>query len=145
MKWRWTACSGSRIPTSIDIPRLVGLLRKVAPGRHRDEVEKTIMLVCDKLPAGADRAGPVLAALAKVPAAETPKYLPLLGRLGGAKALQVVEAALGQADPEVKQAAVRALCNWPDADGGRQAVGTGQPRRRPGDRGDRHCGPTSGW
>ena len=102
-------------PDEFDIPRLVGLLRKVAPGRHRDEVEKTIMLVCDKLPAGADRAGPVLAALAKVPEAESPKYLPLLGRLGGAKAFQLVEASLGQADPEVKQAAVRALCNWPDA------------------------------
>jgi hypothetical protein len=102
-------------PDEFDIPRLVGLLRKVAPGLHRDEVEKTIMLVCAKLPAGADRAGPVLAALAKVPAAESPKYLPLLGRLGGVKALQVVETALGQADPEVKQAAVRGLCNWPDA------------------------------
>ncbi len=103
-------------PDEHDIPRLVALLRKVAPGRHRDEVEKAILLVCDKQPAGADRAGPVLAALAKVPAAEKPKCLPLLGRLGGAKAYQVVETALGQADPEVKQAAVRALCNWPNAE-----------------------------
>jgi len=102
-------------PDDIDIPRLVGLLRKVAPGLHRDAVEKTIMLVCEKLPAGEDRAGPVLAALAKVPQAEPPKYLPLLGRLGGAKALQLIEASLAQTDPEVKQTAVRALCNWPDA------------------------------
>lgn len=102
-------------PDEFDIPRLMALLRKVAPGLHRDAVEKTIMLVCEKLPAGTDRAGPVLAALAKVPPAESPKYLPLLGRLGGAKALQLIEASLGQAEPEVKQAAVRALCNWPDA------------------------------
>ena len=102
-------------PDQFDIPRLIALLRRVPPGGHRDEVEKTIMLVCGKLPAKADRAGPVLAALAKVPPAESPRFLPLLGRLGGSKALQVVETSLGQADPEVKQAAVRALCNWPDA------------------------------
>ncbi len=102
-------------PDDFDIPRLVGLLRKVAPGLHRDAVEKTIMQVCEKLPAGEDRAGSVLAALAKVPQAEPTKYLPLLGRLGGAKALQLIEASLADADPEVKQAAVRALCNWPDA------------------------------
>ena len=73
------------------------------------------MLVCDKVPAGTDRAAPVLAALSKIPAAESPKYLPLLGRLGGAQALQQVEAALGQANPEVRQAALRGLCNWPTA------------------------------
>jgi len=102
-------------PDEFDIPRLMGLLRKVEPGRHRDAVEKTIMLICDKLPSNADRAGPVLAALAKVPEKESHKYLPLLGRLGGDQARQRVEAALQQADPEIKQAAVRAVCNWPDA------------------------------
>lgn len=102
-------------PDKTDIPRLVRLLLNVPPGKQRDEVEKTIMLVCEKLPAKADRAEPVLAALAKVSADQAPKYLPLLGRLGGAKALQTVQASLSQADPQIKQAAVRALCNWPDA------------------------------
>ncbi len=131
-------------PDDIDIPRLVGLLRKVAPGLHRDAVEKTIMLVCDKLPAGEDRAGPVLAALAKVPQAESPKYLPLLGRLGGAKALQLIEASLGQADPEVKQAAVRALCNWPDATVAGKLWELASRSDDPGI-GERRCGPTSAW
>jgi len=103
-------------PDKSDIPRLVGLLLKTAPGRHRDEVERTIVIVCDKLPAGADHAELVLAALAKVKASEAPKYLPVLGRLGGPKALKRIEAALGDADPEVKQAAVRGLCNWPTAE-----------------------------
>jgi len=102
-------------PDSHDIPRLVGLLRKVPAGRHRDEVEKTIMLVCEKLPAGSDRAEPVLAALGKARADQFPQYLPLLGRLGGSKVLRIVETFLQQGEPEVKQAAVRALCNWPNA------------------------------
>ncbi len=103
-------------PDDTDIPRLVKLLLSSEPGRHRDEVEKTILIVCQKMPAGADRAAPVLAALAKVDRAEGPKYLPLLGRLGGPKALAVITPALESPDAAAKDAAVRALCNWPNAD-----------------------------
>lgn len=103
-------------PDEYDLPRLVGLMLKTPRGRHRDEVEKTILIVCEKLPAGADRARPVLAALAPADRSRLPEYLPLLGRLGGPKALEIVDAALGGSDPEVKRAAVRALCNWPDAE-----------------------------
>ena len=102
-------------PDKHDISRLVSLLLRLPQGRQHDEVEKTILRVCEKLPADAVRADLVLAALAKVPATDSPKYLPLLGRLGGAKALQIVETSLKQDNPEIKQAAVRALCNWPNA------------------------------
>ena len=40
--------------------------------------------------------------------------LPLLGRLGGPSAWQVIDKSLS-ADGEEKEAAVRGLCNWPDA------------------------------
>jgi HEAT repeat protein len=101
-------------PDKTDIPRLVKLLAKTEPGKHRDEVEKTILIVCGKLPAGADRSEPVLAALAG--SADTVRYLPLLGRLGGAKARKQIEAALASPDPSIQEAAVAALCNWPNAD-----------------------------
>lgn len=103
-------------PDKHDIPRLIKLLLKTTPGKHRDEVEKTILIVCEKRPTGSDRAEPVLAALVQVDPAEASKYLPLLGRLGGPKARKQLESALGSADPEVKDAAVRALCNWPNAE-----------------------------
>lgn len=103
-------------PNDYDVPRLVKLLLATPPGKHREEVERTILIVCEKLPVAADRATPVLAALAKVDSSELPQYLPLLGRLGGAKVLEIVNAALGSDNPEVKQAAVRALCNWPSAE-----------------------------
>jgi hypothetical protein len=46
---------------------LLKLLERSTPGRHRDDVERTLLIVCDKQPAGADRAEPVL----KAPAAWT--------------------------------------------------------------------------
>jgi HEAT repeat protein len=103
-------------PDKTDIPRLVKLLLRTAAGRHRDEVEKTIVLVCQKLPPGADRAELVLAALVRAPGSEAPKYLPLLGRLGGSQALAKIEKALAIDEPAVQEAAVRGLCNWPNAD-----------------------------
>jgi HEAT repeat protein len=103
-------------PDKTDIPRLVKLLLKSEPGRHRDEVEKTILIVCDKLPAKADRSQLVLAALAKVDPSQTPTYLPVLGRLGGSKALEKIEASMDSSDAAVREAAVRAVCNWPNAE-----------------------------
>ena len=103
-------------PDKTDIPRLVKLLLRTEPGKHRDEVEKTVLIVTEKLPAGADRSELVRAALASVPPSDAPKYLPLLGRLGGAGSLGLIQSALVDADPEVREAAVRGLCNWPNAD-----------------------------
>ncbi len=102
-------------PDQHDIPRLVKLLLRSRPGRHADEVERTILIVCEKLPPDADRAEPVLHSLRGVPESDAPKYLPLLGRLGGAEARRRIDAGLAHADASVREAAVRALCNWPDA------------------------------
>lgn len=111
-----TGLRGIADPDKADLTRLVKLLLKTAPGKHRDEVEKTILLVCEKLPKGADRAEPVLEALAQVEPGEAATYLPLLGRLGGPKARKQIEASLASTEANVKEAAVRALCNWPNAD-----------------------------
>ena len=103
-------------PDDSDVPRLVKLLLRVEPGRHRDTVERTILTVCDKLPPDDDRSKLVLDALAAIDRSEMPKYLPLLGRLGGPKALAIIEPSLHSTDPDVQAAATRALCNWPNAE-----------------------------
>jgi HEAT repeat protein len=102
-------------PDDTDISRLVKLLLTVE-GERREEVERTILIVCEKVPAGTDRVQPVLAVLAKVAPSASPTYLPLLGRLGGPKAAQMIDAALKSSEPAVKDAAVRGLCNWPSAE-----------------------------
>lgn len=100
-------------PDEHDVPRLVGLLMRTPAGRQRDAIERTITIVCEKLPPGRDRGEPVLAAVRRLSSAEVTQYLPLLGRLGGPRARQIIESAMGSDDPPVRQAAVRALCNWP--------------------------------
>ncbi|MFW6170758.1 MAG: HEAT repeat domain-containing protein [Planctomycetota bacterium] len=103
-------------PDQQDIPRLVNLLLKTEPGQHQDEVEKTILLVTEKLPPDADQSKPVRRALESVPRSKAPKYLPLLGRLGGGAALDIIQSGLESSDSEVRGAAVRGLCNWPNAE-----------------------------
>ena len=113
------ALDGLRVicdPDTTDVPRLVKLLLRVPAGKHADEVEKTILVVCNKLPDDADHAELVLAALRSAPESQAPKYLPLLGRLGGAEARKRIDAGLASSDAAVREAAVRALCNWPSAD-----------------------------
>ncbi len=107
-------------PGKTDIPRLLKLLLKTEQGKHRDEVEKTILIVCAKLPDGMDRSERVLASLAGSDfngseRDETIQCLPLLGRLGGPNALQRIQKGLASEDSAVREAATRALCNWPNA------------------------------
>ena len=103
------------LATPDDVPAMIGLLSKTAKGRHRDEIEKTILLVCKKTKNDADQAAAVLAAFAKAGETERCTLLPLLGRLGGEKSLAIVTAAMKSDNPKIQTAAVRALCNWPDA------------------------------
>ena len=118
-------------PDEHDVPRLVTLLLKTPAGRHRDEVERTITVVCEKMPAGSDRAEPVLAAFEGIPSAETPQYLSLLGRLGGPKARQIIDASLKSDQPRVRQAAVRAALQLANCGGRGPALGTGQLAGQP--------------
>jgi HEAT repeat protein len=103
-------------PDEHDVPRLVKLLLQTPAGRHRDEVEKTILIVCQKQPEGADLAAPVLEAIEEIEKAQPKEYLPLLGRLGSAASLSRIEAAMESDDRSLREAAVRALCNWPNAE-----------------------------
>jgi HEAT repeat protein len=103
-------------PDQSDMPRLVELLYRTQPGTHRDEVEKTIAIVCDKLPAGTDRAQGVFDLLSAADDARKVICLPLLGRLGGAQARRTIESYLESQDNNASEAAVRALCNWPNAE-----------------------------
>lgn len=56
------------------------------------------------------------AALPKAPPPARRSLLRLLRCAGGPEALAAVRAAAGDADAEVRDVAVRALCDWPDAD-----------------------------
>ena len=59
---------------------------------------------------------PLLAAYAQTQGAPKRALLRVLCVVGGAKALAAVRAATGDADAELKEAALRALCDWPSAE-----------------------------
>jgi len=119
-------------PDEFDLPRLLSLLAGIQPGAHRDEVEKTVAIVCDKLPAGEDRAAKVLQLLADADEGRKIMCLPLLGRLGGESARKIVESYLVAPDAAARESAVRALCNWPNAEVADQllALATGAGDKR---------------
>ena len=102
-------------PDKTDLPRLTRLYLSVPEGKHRDAAARTIVLVCAKAPAGTDRSALVVDFASEELAAKKAELLPLLGRLGGAKAKEQVAAAMKSGDAALTDAAMIALCNWPDA------------------------------
>lgn len=90
-------------------------LAKTADVGEREEAERAITLVCVRVADESKQADPVLAVIARADEAEKTALLSVLGRIGGAKALDQVRAALGSNDADRYEAAVRAICNWPDA------------------------------
>lgn len=83
-------------------------------GAERDDAERAVMQVCQRVPNAARRAEPVMHVLNSAASADHIALLPLLGRIGGPDARRVIDEALTAADTETYDAAVRAICNWPD-------------------------------
>lgn len=79
----------------------------------RDELERAVTSVCQRIDGADARAEPVIKAYGQADAAGKALLLPAIGRIGGTKALETVRAALGN-DDALRRAAVRALSNWPD-------------------------------
>ncbi len=76
-----------------------------------DAVGKTFVRVKDK----ARCASAVLAELATAPAASRPVLIRLLGKSSSPQGLPAIRDSLRNGSPESRQAAVRALAQWPDA------------------------------
>ncbi|HUT34470.1 MAG TPA: HEAT repeat domain-containing protein [Planctomycetota bacterium] len=93
---------------------LVVLLVK-ADDKDRAAAEKALSSVCARVEDETRRTAPILAALPKAEGPARGALLRALGKLGGTKALEAVRAALKDANADVKDAAIRALADWPDA------------------------------
>jgi HEAT repeat protein len=98
-----------------DVPAIIELLLKTETGSERDETEKVIVSVCSRISDPEKRADPVAAVLARAPDKQRCVLLPLIGRIGGKTALDAIHAALERDRTDFREAAVRGLCNWPDA------------------------------
>ena len=96
-----------------DAPAAIALLLAAPKGRERDDAERAVMFICTRIEDPASQAGPVLEAM-KASQADRLALYSVLGRIGGPKALEAINAAIKSDNPEVQDAGVRALCNWPD-------------------------------
>ncbi|MCX7049026.1 MAG: ThuA domain-containing protein [Candidatus Sumerlaeota bacterium] len=97
-----------------EIGEMVSLTLKTQEDKDRKALGKALVAACKRIKDETKRADKVLAAVAAAPAAAKAVLLQVLGPLGGAKSLEVVVAALKDANPDVVDGAVRSLCDWPD-------------------------------
>lgn len=97
-----------------DIPVLLDLLGALDDETARESMEDTIAAVARANPRELARAGEVKTRLAaEKDAKKRGDLLRVLGKIGDDSALSMVRAALGDPDPMVVDAAVRALADWP--------------------------------
>jgi hypothetical protein len=92
---------------------MVAGVLKAEPGAERDAAEKAVMFVCGRIPEVSKRDESLLDAIARRDETERTALLSTLGRVGGAKSLAIIQAAI--ADPRRHNSGIRALCNWPNA------------------------------
>lgn len=100
-----------------DLPALVEVLIGVQSEVDRREAEKTVAAVAHKIGEKGRRAEVVLAALPSVK--EVPNrcsLLRVLGKIGDDSAVPMLRTLLMDKDDKVKDAAIRALSDWPTAE-----------------------------
>ncbi len=115
---RQVAMAGlAQIASPAHLPAMTKAVLVATPGAERDEAEKAVMLVARQLADPAQQASPALEVYRQATPADQQALLPLLGRIGGDEAKQIILAIMISDDTEEtsRDAAVRALANWPDA------------------------------
>ena len=102
------------LSTPSDLPRLLDLLLELDRASERDGAANTVALTARKITRPLARARLVVQRLAQ--AEETDDQvilLSVLGKIGDDSSLPVLRRALGHSDPEIQEAAARAILEWP--------------------------------
>ncbi len=97
------------------LPALVKLLVEARSEEERLNTEKAILAACRRMADAQAATEPVLAALPGPTAPVRCALLRILARVPSPKGLEALRAAAKDADAAVKDAAIRGLCDWPDA------------------------------
>jgi len=93
------------------VPRLLA----AGSPQERTAAERAVWLCSQRCTDPQSRAEPLLRAIEKASPEDRVRLLPVLGRLGGRRALEVVRQAGKSEDAAQRDAATSALANWPDA------------------------------
>ncbi|MCX8154851.1 MAG: HEAT repeat domain-containing protein [Verrucomicrobiae bacterium] len=106
-----------RLATPADLPALVDGLTQVRAAAAREDAESTVIKILEREPDAARRVAVVREALQRAPADVTSRVslLRLLPACGGREALALLQAERRQEQPALRDAALRALAEWPEA------------------------------
>jgi len=102
-----------------DIPRIIKKLLACKEAREQAALRGAVLAAIRRTDAGAK---PVLEALSGAKGASRASLLGLLAGIGGKDALGAVIKDTGGDDKTVRDAAVRALCDWPDVSAGKHLL-----------------------
>jgi HEAT repeat protein len=96
------------------LPAMVKLLVEAKAEGVRGDVERALIAACQRIEDKEAAASAVIAALPGPSAGVRCSLVRVLARTPGAKSLSALRAAAGDAEPSVKDAAIRGLAEWPD-------------------------------
>jgi len=108
----------AEVGSPADYGRLVDLLAKVEDGRVASAAERAAVAVGKRVGEGKPRLAPVRRAMDGASPAGKARLLGLLPALGDVRGLDVLEPYLDADDAALRDAAVRALVQWPDSTAG---------------------------
>ncbi len=114
---RYEAYRGFRtVGDADDLPAVIELIVKSENDGDRDQLSRAIAAISRRIAEREKRSDPVLAALAGSSGPARLALISALGHIGGEKPLATVHDLLADKDEKVRDAAVRALADWPDQD-----------------------------
>lgn len=104
----------STLGSAKHIPAMVQGVLKATKGAERDAAEKALVNLCNRLFSSESRSEAVLSACSSLDDESQLELLSTVARIGGAKALQAVEATMASTRPGHHDAGLVAFCNWPE-------------------------------
>ncbi|MBI3850995.1 MAG: HEAT repeat domain-containing protein [Verrucomicrobia bacterium] len=107
-----------RLGTPAEVPDLIKLLLRSTDTQDLDGLAEALSGICTRAGSPAPATEQIITALASAQPAQKGALLNVLGAVGGEKALASVRAGLSDPNAEVRDAALRALSEWPDAAAG---------------------------
>ncbi len=100
-----------------DVTHLVQMLLEARSDAEWTALQRALAATAARNPTSASRADVILAALDTAGARNRVTLLRALGRVGGTKSLAALSRGITSKDAAVKDASLRALADWPDAEG----------------------------
>jgi HEAT repeat protein len=104
-----------KLASPAEVPALLNLLQRSTDAQDLTGLAEALSSICTGAGSPASATAQIIAALSGAQPAQKATLLSVLGAVGGDKALASVRAQLSDPNPEVRDAAVRALSEWPDS------------------------------